>query len=57
MHACSVLDKIFRIYQQTIDQLNLLGEMIPPLLLRLILAIEFGRQVSKNFTAPIGFRI
>lgn len=44
MHACSVIDKIFRIYQQAIEQLNVWGEMIPPLLLRLILAIEFGES-------------
>lgn len=42
MHACSAIDKIFRIPQQVITGLNAWGEMIPALLLRLILAVEFG---------------
>jgi putative oxidoreductase len=44
MHACSVIDKIFRIHQQVITRLNAWGEMIPALLLRLILAVEFGES-------------
>ena len=44
MHACTVLDKILRIHQQGIDRLNAWGEAVPSLLLRLILAIEFGES-------------
>ena len=44
MHACFVIDKIFRIHQQVITRLNTWGEMIPALLLRLILAVEFGES-------------
>lgn len=49
MHACSITDKLLRLYQQTTNQLNYWGEMIPPLLLRLILAIEFGESGFEKF--------
>ena len=49
MHACSITDKLLGVYQQTINHLNYWGEMIPPLLLRLILAIEFGESGFEKF--------
>lgn len=49
MHACSITDKLLGVYQQAIEQLNYWGEMIPPLLLRLILAIEFGESGFEKF--------
>lgn len=49
MHACSITDKLLRVYQQTIDQLNYWGETFPPLLLRLILAVEFGASGLEKF--------
>ena len=49
MRACSNTDKLLRLYQQAIEQLNYWGEMIPPLLLRLILAIEFGESGFEKF--------
>jgi len=42
MHACSILNKGLKVYHQTTDQLNSLGEIFPPLFLRLVLAVEFG---------------
>lgn len=49
MHTGSITDKLLRVYLQMIDQLNCWGEMIPPLLLRLILAIEFGASGLEKF--------
>ena len=44
MHTWPITEKLFRIYLQTIDWLNFWGEMIPAMLLRLILAVEFGES-------------
>ena len=44
MQARSVIDTLYSVHQQAINQLNMWGEIIPPLLLRLILAIEFGES-------------
>jgi putative oxidoreductase len=42
MKACSVAHSSIGLYTKTAAQLNVIADFIPPLFLRLILAIEFG---------------
>lgn len=44
MYVYSTFNSVFRLYKNSINQLNVYADSFPPLLLRLILAWEFGES-------------
>lgn len=49
MKACNLVCSSLGIYAKAVAHLNTIGNFIPPLLLRLILAVEFGTSGFEKF--------
>ena len=49
MKACSMLEASVGLYTKAVAHLNTMGDFIPPLFIRLILAIEFGEAGFEKF--------
>jgi len=49
MKACTIVHSSLGLYTKAVAHLNTLGDFIPPLLLRLILAVEFGTAGFEKF--------
>jgi putative oxidoreductase len=49
MKACTIFDSGLGLYTKAVAHLNTIGNFIPPLFLRLILAIEFGTAGFEKF--------
>ena len=49
MKACTIFDSSLGFYTKAVAHLNTIGNFIPPLFLRLILAIEFGTAGFEKF--------
>lgn len=49
MKACTIFDSSLDLYTKAVAHLNNIGHFVPPLFLRLILAIEFGTAGFEKF--------
>jgi putative oxidoreductase len=49
MKTCTIFHSSLGLYTKVVGHLNAIGDFIPPLLLRLILAIEFGSAGFEKF--------
>ncbi len=49
MKACTIFHSSVGLYTKAIAHLNVIGDFIPPLFLRLILAVEFGTAGFEKF--------
>lgn len=49
MKACNIVHSSLGLYAKAVAHLNVFGDFIPPLLLRLILAVEFGESGFEKF--------
>lgn len=49
MRTLSFVDSVFKTYCQAVDHVSFYADSIPPLFLRLVLAIEFGQSGYEKF--------